>query len=79
MFLASPSDYESVSTILTFNCCETRSCVAVNVYEDMILEENELFDITLERTLDLDNRIVLAPVIGQVEIRSTDSMFWCRH
>ena len=53
--------------------------MTVTVYEDMVLEESELFGITLERTFDLDNRIVLAPVIGQVEIRNTDSRFWHRH
>ena len=53
--------------------------MTVTVYEDMVLEESELFGITLERTFDLDNRIVLAPVIGQVEIRNTDSRLWHRH
>ena len=49
--------------------------MTVTVYEDMILEENELFDVTLKRTLDLDNRIVLAPVIGHILIWDIHSMF----
>ena len=53
--------------------------MTVTVYEDMVLEESELFSITLERTFDLDNRIVLAPVIGRVEITNTDSKFWHGH
>ena len=53
--------------------------MTVTVYEDKVLEESELFGITLERTFGLDNRIVLAPVIGQVEIINTDSKFWHGH
>ena len=46
----------------------------ITIHEDMVLEENELFGITLERTDDLDERIVLNPVKGQIDIKNTDSM-----
>ena len=57
-----------------FESCENKSCVDVNIYEDMILEEKEQFYVTLERTEGLDSRILLAPVNGLIEITSTDSM-----
>ena len=76
MFLVTPSDYESLSTILTFDACETQSCVNITIHEDMVLEENELFGITLEGIDGLDERIVLTPVKGQIDIRNADSMFW---
>ena len=74
-FSVSPTDYEPLSTILKFDACETQSCVNITIHEDMVLEENELFGITLERTDDLDERIVLNPVKGQIDIENTDSMF----
>ena len=45
------------------------------IMDDIILENDELFDLTLERTSDLDSRITLNPVNGVVEIADNDGRY----
>ena len=52
-------DYIGVSSILNFAACETRQCVDLTIVDDEPNEPVEEFDITLERTMDLDTRISL--------------------
>ena len=61
-------DYESLSTTVQFESCETRRCVTVSIVSDLIEEPDESFNYTLERTPDLDSRISLDPVEGEVVI-----------
>ena len=61
-------DYVPVSIILQFPSCETRRCVNVSIVSDLIDEPEELFTYTLERTPDLDPRITLQPVEGEIVI-----------
>ena len=68
-------DYETFSTTLMFAACETQHCVNVATIDDRIVELNEMFVITLERTPDLDSRIMLNPVAGHVEIIDDDCKF----
>ena len=42
------------------------------IVDDTILENDESFDVTLERTPDLNSRITLDPVNGVVEIADND-------
>ena len=44
----------------------------VTIENDAVLEDTESFDVTLERTFDLDNRITLDPVDGVIEITDND-------
>ena len=74
-FSVSPFDYFAVTTILMFDACQMRSCVNVTIRNDVILENVESFNITLERTSDLDSRITLDPVNGVVEIIDNDGMY----
>ena len=56
-----------------FAACQRRSCVNVTIVDDEVLEMVvESFNVTLERTPGLDNRITLNPVNGVVEIRDND-------
>jgi hypothetical protein len=55
----SPSDYGAMDTLLNFNELQMRSCVNMSIVDDAILEDDESFDVTLERTPDLDSRITL--------------------
>jgi hypothetical protein len=48
-------------------------CVDVFIVDDIILENDESFILTLERTPDLDSRITLDPVNGVVEITENDA------
>ena len=47
----------------------------MTIRNDVILENIESFDVTLERTSDLDSRITLNPVNGVVEIIDNDGMY----
>ena len=45
------------------------------IMDDIILENDESFILTLERTSDLDSRITLDPVNGVVEITENDGRY----
>ena len=69
-----PMDYgEILNAPLVFPPCERRSCVAIPIVDDDVLENSELFNVTLERN-GLDTRITLDPVDGLVEITDNDGM-----
>ena len=72
LFVVSPDDYDSVSTILTFGTCDTRQCIEILIKDDMIGEVTESFSITLERMFDLDSKIILDPNRTEVEITNND-------
>ena len=67
-------DYGGVDTILMFAACQMRSCVEVSIVNDTVLENVESFDVTLQRTPDLDTRITLTPVDAVVEITDNDGV-----
>ena len=62
------------NSLLLFTACQRRSCVNVTIIEDGILENEELFNVTLERTPGLDDRITLDPINGVVQINDNDGM-----
>ena len=49
----------------------------VTIENDVVLEDTESFDVTLERTTGLDGRITLDPVDGEIEITDNDGNFFC--
>ena len=63
-------DYQLLSTTISFESCETRQCVNFSIVSDLIDEPEESFNYTLERTPDLDPRISLDPVEGEIMIKS---------
>ena len=67
-------DYGTHSAVLFFEPCETRACVTLSIVDDNISEKTESFHITLERTSDLDSRIILDPRNGEVAIQDDDGM-----
>ena len=63
-----PVDYgELLDAPVVFPPCERRSCVDIPIVNDDVLENSELFNVTLERN-GLDGRITRDPVDGMVEI-----------
>ena len=72
----SPIDYDSVSTILTFDACSTQQCTEIPIVNGMRVEQTESFFLTLEGTPDLDRRITLGPVNGMVAIWDDDGMYY---
>ena len=65
-------DYGALSTILTFDTCETRVCAMISIMNDAIPEGTESFTVTLEGTPELDDRITLDPVDGEIQISDGD-------
>ena len=65
-------DYTATSEVLTFAACETQRCVNVTIIDDLTLETEETFDVTLNRTADLDNRITLDPAAEEIQIIDND-------
>ncbi|CAI8026301.1 Deleted in malignant brain tumors 1 protein [Geodia barretti] len=64
---AGEEDFEAVSTILTFSREESVKCVAVSVINDAVLEETELFLVTLTLRSD-SNQIKFDNSMTTVEI-----------
>ena len=56
---------------LVFPPCERSRCVDIPIVDDDVLENSELFSVSLERN-GLDTRITLDPVDGLVEITDND-------
>ena len=52
-------DYGPLNALLTFETNEKEICVSVKIQDDLALEQVELFLVTLERTPDLDDRVIL--------------------
>ena len=70
------SDFHTISTNVTFGACETRHCVEVTIVNDDELENTESFVVTLERTSNLDRRIILAPANTRVNINDDDGRYF---
>ena len=69
-----PMDYGALSTILMFAGCQNRNCVNISIEDDAVVENAELFNVTLKRTPNLDSRIILNPMDGVIEITDDDGM-----
>ena len=69
-------DYLELNSILSFYACETRRCVNVTIVDDLVDEPLEYFNFTLERTPDLDTRISLFLVDGQIAIIDNDGKYF---
>ena len=72
LFVESPEDYESVDTVLTFGTNSAESCVDINIADDSVVEQLELFIVTLERPPDLDDRVSLSLTQGVIVIINDD-------
>lgn len=59
---------ESTTDNFAFDICEKEKCVNISIVNDSELEMTETFNITLERTDDLNERIILCPVNGVIAI-----------
>ena len=65
-----PNDYANISMILTFDNGMDKQCVNIILENDMILENNETFEVLLDR-LD-DTRVILMPERAEVIIIDDD-------
>ena len=60
--------------LLNFSSCEERACTPVIIVDDDIPEKNESLAISLVRTADLDQRIILSSESEEVTILNDDGM-----
>ena len=69
IFTEESLDYVRLSRILSFGACEKKRCVDVEIVNDVVDEPQEKFVVTLERTPDLNSRIMLDPVNEDIFIQ----------
>ena len=72
IFLCLGDDY--VLHTLTFPSCEERACTSVTFVDDDIPEKYESLTISLVRTADLDQKIILSSESEEVIILNDDGM-----
>ena len=74
--LSAPSDYMSLSEVVTFSSSSTIQSVQVTIVDDDLLEIDEVFTASLElvNAVDVD-RIVLMPASAPVTIFDDDSEY----
>ena len=75
VLLTSPTDFGVVSTLLMFDSCTTQLCTDINISNSTGLDQSESFFINLQRTPDLDPRITLNPVVGEIEITKNNGLW----
>ena len=62
-------DYGALmSTILLFDTCQTKQCALIRIEDDDIIEDVENFFVILENTTELNDRITLDPIDGEIQI-----------
>ena len=66
------TNYLKLNGTLSFAACEIRHCINMNIVNDLVDEEVELFEFTLERTPDLDLRILLHPAERHISTFGSD-------
>jgi len=67
--VAGPSDYTGVSRQLSFQPGGTELCTAINIINDVILEDSETFSVQLTAT---DQAVILNPSSATVSIIDND-------
>ena len=54
---------------MVFQECETGRCIDISIIDDLVNEpEDEVFDVTLQRTVGLTSSISLVPVNAEIII-----------
>ena len=69
---ATRMDHDAMATDITFEECQRRECTNITIYDDMSLEREETFFITLTKPSTLDNRIRIDGSQKTVKIRDDD-------
>ena len=65
------SDYGRFITLVRFTSCQRRRCVDITITDDLVLEDIELFNVSLDQN-GLGNSFQLEPNVSKIEIRDND-------
>ena len=57
-----------------FDVCDTRQCVLISITNDNKVEKEEKFNVSMTRTVGLDDRVELERVLTTIEVFDTDGM-----
>ena len=76
LLIVDSMDYNALVSVVSFAACEDRKCENITVIDDGIPEPLETFNVTLEETLGLDDRITLDAVVAIIEIIDSNSMLY---
>lgn len=76
LLAARGEDHRHLSTILTFGKCSMSECIQIVLIDDMTVERDEEFYVTLERTPDLNQNIELYPTEKRVKILNNDGKIY---
>ena len=71
LFSVKGNDYGQFVNLVGFTSCQRRRCVDITITDDLVLENVETFNVSLERN-GLDDSIRLEPNVSKIEIRDND-------
>ena len=77
MVTDSPSDFSSISHLLTFEPFSSHNCIAVDIVDDATVENAESFTVVLSRTSGLDSRVELRQQSSVIQITDDDTSKKC--
>ena len=73
-----PSDYTTVTTMLTFNAGSTNQTVMLPIIDNMVEEVTKSFTVSLSNTAG-DGAVMLNPSTTTVTIQDDDSKLWYKY
>ena len=68
------SDYVSPSNLLEFESCATRQCLEIEILNDLVLEDDESFNVTLSLDAGTSKNILLGVTTAEVLIIDADGI-----
>ena len=64
-------DYVQITEVMPFTSCQRARCIGITIVDDLALEDDESFNVSLERN-GLDDSIRLEPTTGQTHVIDND-------
>ena len=68
------SDYVAPSNRLEFESCATRQCLEIVIFNDLVLEDDESFNVTLSLDAGTSKNILLGVTTAKVLIIDADGI-----
>ena len=71
LFSVEGNDYGRFINLVGFTSCQRRRCVDITITDDLVLEDAESFNVSLDQN-GLGNSFQLEPNVSKIEIRDDD-------